>query len=287
MAVSAAEPESQAAPDWKVPARGVYASFTIALRRLLWSKFMLANALLSGIPLGLAAIVTLALVYSGETKTVAEIHDILQGFLRILYLHFIVFFLANVFGFAVVRQEIEGQTLHYLLLQPVQRWALFLGRFFAYLAIVSATCIGSLWIGYLIFMIPLCGLGETAKDLAVAGHAWALVKESGVLALGLAAYGAIAMLAGSFFKTAMYAILLLVWEWVLPYVPQALKEWTVLYYLQSLLPEKAQDTGKLFELLGDLAGTGRSLLVLSLVVAIALGGAMAMFQRKECMYSDT
>lgn len=283
----AMQDEPPADPAWRAAARSLYASFTIALRRLMWSKFMIANMIFCAIPLGIATVIALVGVsVGGRALSMAEVHEIQQQWLRTLYLHFIVFFLANIFGFAVVRQEIEGQTLHYLLLQPARRWALFFGRYLSYILIVSLFCVGSLWLSYLIMMIPLFGLGATVKDLAVSGQFVLLLKESGVLALGLAAYGAIAMLAGSFFKTALYAVLLLAWEWVLPYVPQALKEWTLLYYLQSLLPQKPHEMQSMFELLGDLASPMRAIVIILLITLTALAGAMAVFQQKECQYAE-
>ena len=58
-------------------------------------------------------------------------------FVRLLYLQFIIFFVGNIFGFAVMRQDQDDQTLHYLFLQPVDRWMVILGKMAAYLVIAS------------------------------------------------------------------------------------------------------------------------------------------------------
>jgi ABC-type transport system involved in multi-copper enzyme maturation permease subunit len=262
---------------------GVWPAFMIALRRLFWSKFMWSNVILPGLP----PLICLLIVINARNFSMQQVHEIYEGLLRIAYLHFVIFFLANLFGFAVVRQESEDQTLHYLLLQPIPRWALFIGRFMAYLALVSIFCVGSLWLSYGILAAGLLDFKAVVTDLIADGRLLILVKESGVLVLGLAVYGAIAMLAGSFFKTAIYAIFLLAWESALQYVPQVLKEWTVLHYLHSLLPERPQEMRNLFEMLGSPASPFWAVTIVLIVTAVAMSAALLIFNGRECQYTDS
>jgi ABC-type transport system involved in multi-copper enzyme maturation permease subunit len=262
---------------------GLWPAFTIALRRLFWSKFMWSNVILPGLP----PLICLLIVINARNTTINNVHEIYEGLLRTAYLHFVIFFLANIFGFAVVRQETEDQTLHYLLLQPTPRWALFVGRFLAYLVLVSLCCVASLWLTYGILAAGTMDSKAIVADLFAHGRFVILLKESGVLVLGLAVYGAIAMLAGSFFKTAIYAIFLLAWESALQFIPQVLKEWTVLHYLHSLLPEQPQKMDRLFEILGAHATPFWSIAIVLGVTAVAMGLAMAVFHGRECQYADS
>jgi hypothetical protein len=131
------------------------------------------------------------------------------------------------------------------------------------------------------------GIGGTVSDLFGQGRFTILLKESFVLALGLLAYGSIAMLMGSLFKSGFYALILLVWETGLPYLPSTLKLWTVMHYLHSLLPERLTEQQKIFELLGDPASVGVSILVVGFVSLVFIGVCMAIFQYRECLYKET
>jgi hypothetical protein len=92
---------------------------------------------------------------------------------------------------------------------------------------------------------------------------------------------------GSLFKSGFYALILLAWEAGLPYLPSTLKLWTVMYYLHSLLPERLTEQRKLFELLGEPASVGVSILVVGFVSLVFIGICMALFQFRECLYKET
>jgi hypothetical protein len=102
--------------------------------------------------------------------------------------------------------------------------------------------------------------------------------------MGLLAYGAIAMLMGSFFKSGFYALFIFFWESGLNYLPSSLKLWTVVHYLHSLLPERLTMEKSLYELLGDPASVSLSLGVLCGVSLVIIGIAIACFHFKECLY---
>ena len=271
-----------------VAARTVAAAFALSLKRLVRSQLFLATICLAVFPI----LITILAVFSNafrefheEFKTPVQVHLAYEYYLRIFFLHFAVFFIANILGFAVVRQEKDDQTLHYILLQPVPRWVPTLGKLFAYLTLSSAVCIASLWLTYLLLMAPQ-GASGIVRDLFAAGRFVILVKESLVLVLGLLVYGAIAMLMATLFKSGFYALFLLGWESALPYLPSAAKYWTIMHYLQSLLPERLTEQRKLFELLGEPAATWLCLAVIGgvSVVFIALCFVISSFQ--ECLYGE-
>ena len=263
---------------------GIWATLTLSMRRMIRSKFLWVNLFLASIPI---VIVTLWAVtgYRG-LDSIELAHIRYEMMLRTLYFHFIVFFVANIFGFAVMRQEFDDQTLHYLLLQPVPRWTLVAGKLAACLVLASAICIFSFWITYFIMTLPKFGLRAVVADLFGAGRALILLKESLVIILALLAYTTIGMLMGSFFKSSLYTILLLAWESGLPYLPGTLKFWTVMHYLQSLLPVRLTEQKKLFELLGEPATPALSL---GVIFGASLGFAIfcsLLFQFRECLYKE-
>ncbi|HPS02027.1 MAG TPA: ABC transporter permease, partial [Candidatus Sumerlaeota bacterium] len=158
--------EPQGESPWALrQARSIAEVFYLSLRRLLHSKFMLAALLFALIPI---LISLLTLLNPGANLASAQAQY--QNFLRYLYLHFAVFFVGNFLGFAVMRQEHDDQTLHFLILQPVSRWTLVVGKLAASLLLASLICIGSLMASYLILTIGAAGPQEVFRDLFLGAH---------------------------------------------------------------------------------------------------------------------
>jgi ABC-type Na+ efflux pump permease subunit len=264
--------------------RQLGALYGLSVRRLFFSKFMVTNVALGAIPV---AVTVLILVSGNAAFATGEYHKTFDQFVRALYLHFIIFFVGNIFGFAIIRQELDDQTLHFLLLQPIRRWSLIVAKLLAYLTLASAVCVGGLWLSYAI--IPLWRIGPSGlvADLFVDGRFLVLVRQSVVLVLGLLAYGCVAMAIGSFVKSSFYALLLLGWESGLSYLPPALKMWTVVHYLHSLLPEPIQAPRQIFEMIGEPASILVSLAVLTAVSAVGFATALIVFQLRQCLYGET
>jgi hypothetical protein len=169
----------------------------------------------------------------------------------------------------------------------VRRWLLVLGKVAAYFTLASALCLTSVWVTYLLMTLAIFGPGVTMTELFAQGRFVILLRESLVLVFGLLTYGGIAMVMASLFKSSGYIPLLLGWEVGLPYLPTALKSWTVMYYLQSLLPGHPMETTGLFALLGEPAPIWLCIVVLTAVPAFFIAVCAFLFQRRECLYAGT
>jgi ABC-type transport system involved in multi-copper enzyme maturation permease subunit len=260
----------------------LWPAFRLFLRRLLWSKFMIADLLLVSLPLVIAVLMLL-------TKSVGSMHRVHETYESLVYyvfLHIMVFFLATIIGFGASRQEIEDQTLHYLFLQPVPRWALCVGRYLGCLALTSATCIAALWLTYFLLALSLNDFSQITADLFSGGRGLILLKESGIIVMGLAAYTAIAFFFCSLFKSALFAGFLFVWEGALPYAPQVFKQLTIMHYLQSMLPDPAPQLQNVFSVMGEASPVWLCMTVLGSVAAVMLALTVLVFQFKECQYGD-
>jgi len=267
--------------------RALATALRLSLTRLTRSPYLWSTVALASLPLMVAALMAIWGDPLGLQGNLARVHSVLEVFIRLLYLHFIIFFVANTFGFSVVRQELEEQTLHYLVLQPLPRWIVLLGKFLAYLILSSLICIASLWITYFILALPHAGPRKVMADLFGQGRFVILARESLVLLLGLLVYGALAMLAGSLFKAQLYMLFLWFWEGALPYLPSTLKFWTLTHYLHSLLPERLLEKKELFELLGEPASRALSWGVLVGVALLLIALSMLLFQSRECLYGES
>jgi ABC-type transport system involved in multi-copper enzyme maturation permease subunit len=265
--------------------RAGWSVFVLSFRRLLRSKLLWSALFPTLLPLAIVSILTANLAHGEKFN---EALSFLNGpFIRMVYLHFLVFFSAWGFGFATVRQEMDDQTLHYLFLQPIPRWTLIVAKAAASIAIISASIVLGLWVSYFIVALAHLGPRATAANLFGPSRQFViLVKESGVIVMGLMAYGAIGMLVGSIWKSALPAAFLLGWEWGLPYLPSTLKFWTVMHYLQSLLPV-APPQGKVFELLGDPAPTWLCFVFVGSVAFLSLALCGFLFQMRECLYKES
>lgn len=266
--------------------RQIAAVLALALRRLGRSKLMFACAFLGALPVFVVCLLV-AHRSSDYPADLAKAHDIFEVWIRTFFLNFIVFFVASLLGFGVVRQERDDRTLHYLFLQPVKRWVLILGKTAAFLTLASAICLTSLWGTYVLMTLGKFGPREAIADLFAGGRFVVLLKESCVLVLGLLAYGSIAILMGSLFKSGLYALFLLGWETALPYLPSSMKMWTMMHYLQSLLPERPVEAAPVFALLGDPAPVWLCILVLLAVPSFFVALCAVLFQWRECLYSET
>ena len=266
--------------------RQFLASYHLAVHRLARSRFLFVGAGLAAIPLVIAFLLILPLSGSAVAD-LRTAHQVFETFYRTLFLHFVVFFVGSVFGFAVVRQENDDQTLHHILLQPIPRWVLLLGKVGAFWSMAALLCVASLWLTYLTLILGRFGLRVAVADLFADGRAESLAKESLVIVLGLLAYGSIAMLMGSFFKSGFYAVLLITWEAGLPYLPTTIKFWTIMHYLQSLSPNRADAPSRFFDMLGEPASTALSLAVLLGLSLAIVALCLVVFQARECMYTES
>jgi ABC-type transport system involved in multi-copper enzyme maturation permease subunit len=152
------------------------------------------------------------------------------GMIWLLYLRFIVPVLGTFYGTALIADEVEDRTITYLFTRPIPRGAIVIGKYLAYLVCTVLVVLPSVMIVYLV-MTPVGGgsLGQTFPML---------LTDLGILALGLAVYGAVFAFIGARVPRPLVAGLVLVfgWEQVALLVPGYLRRFTVAYYLQSLVP---------------------------------------------------
>lgn len=274
MEIAAPPPHSLMATIWP--------SYLLALRRMARSRFFWAVLILSAVPVAIALIIA----FEDRETSIAGASTQLEILTRTVYLHLVVFFIANTFGFVVSRQEFEDQTAHYLFLQPTPRWVLSLTRFASYVTLAGVMAVLSLLLTAAVVFLPGNSIPEIFVWLFEEGGILLIARKGFVLVLGLVIYGAFAMMVGAFLKSASYIFFLLLWEWLLPYLPQALKQWSALHYLQSLLPERPAQMRDFFEMLGQPASVSVSLTVIFSASCVFLAVATLIFQLRQCHYGN-
>ena len=152
-----------------------------------------------------------------------------------LFLRFIVPVLGVFYGTALMADEVEDKTITYLFTRPIPRGAVLVGKYLAYLACTSLVVLPSVMLVYFL-LVPFSEIPATFGSAA---------DRPGLLALGLAVYGAVFAFVGAFFKRPLVIGLVFAfgWEQVAMVLPGYLKRFTIAYYLQALVPHAMPSDG--------------------------------------------
>ena len=213
--------------------------FDLSLGEMLWSRRTIFMALVVGGPVLLAAIVKIielfgmsALRVNGQRVAGFGIFGVM---IWTLFLRFIVPVLGVFYGTALMADEVEDKTITYLFTRPIPRGAVLIGKYLAYMACTSLVVLPSVMIVYFM-LVPFSELPTTFGSLVV---------DLALLGLGLAVYGGVFAFVGAFFKRPLVIGLLFAfgWEWVVLALPGYLKQFTIAYYLQALVPHAMPSDG--------------------------------------------
>ena len=246
--------------------------FDLSLGQMLWSRRSVFLAVVTGGPAALAlmirAIVTLTPAGMPQVNGARMSGAALFGLMIwLLYIRFIVPVLGVFYGTALVADEIEDKTITYLFTRPIPRSAVLIGKYLAYLVCTILLVLPSVIFVYFI-TVPLAGnnLGSEFPSL---------LKDLGMLAAGLATYGAVFALVGTRLKRPLVVGLVFAFGWepgVLLF-PGYLKQLTVAYYLQALVPHAMpQDptVSILMQFLTEVPGVATSLTYLVCITGLTL-----------------
>lgn len=257
--------------------------FDLSLGEMLWSRRSVFLALLVGGPVVLAGVSRLFDV-SGVSGSLRVNGAAVNGqaifglMVWLLYVRFIVPVLGVFYGTALIADEVEDRTITYLFTRPIRRGAVLLGKYLAYVACTVLLVLPSVVLVFLL-IVPMGG-GSVGAEFP------ALVKDLGMLALGLAAYGAVFAWVGARLRRPLVAglVFALGWEPAILLFPGYLKRLTVAYYLQALVPHSMPadaSIGSLLQAFADVPGVASSLAVLVGLTGTALWAAARTVETRE------
>lgn len=222
--------------------------------------------------------------------SISEDMLIFAGIFQVFYLRLGIFFgcvgvFANLF-----RSETLEKTLHYYLLAPMRREVLVAGKFLAGIAVAATVFTISVGSAYLLIAAHF---GQATRDFMINGPglthlAWYL----GITALACVGYGAVFLGMGMLFRNPMIpAAIVMVWENINLFLPQMLKKFSVIYYLQSLVPvtqslDGDQDPLAIFQVAADPIAPPYAILGLLMVAALILWWAGKRARTFEVSYSE-
>jgi len=256
--------------------------FDLSLGQMLWSRRSVFLGVLLGGPVVLAlALRVITTLYTPGFRingAVAGGAAIFGMMIWLLYIRFIVPILGVFYGTALIADEVEDKTITYLFTRPIPRSAVLFGKYLAYLVCTSLLILPSVVLVYFL-VVPIAG-GSIGAAFP------SLVKDLGMLVVGLAAYGAVFAFVGTRLKRPLVAGLVFAFGWepgVLLF-PGYLKRATVAYYLQALVThEMPQDSAVslLMQVFREVPGVVTSLASLGIIVGVTLWFAGRSVERRE------
>jgi ABC-2 type transport system permease protein len=246
--------------------------FDLSLGQMLWSRRSVFLAVLVGGPVVMASMIRLAATL--QPAALPRINGLRIGgpalfgvMIWLLYIRFIVPVLGVFYGTSLIADEVEDRTITYLFVRPVPRSSVLLGKYLSYLVCTTLLVLPSVVLVYFL-VVPIGGAG-------VGPEFPALLADLGMLAVGLASYGALFALVGARLKRPLLTGLVFAFGWepgVLLF-PGYLKRATVAYYLQALVPHAIpQDSAvsALMQVFQEIPSVATSLLCLTLMTLLTL-----------------
>jgi ABC-type transport system involved in multi-copper enzyme maturation permease subunit len=263
------------------PVAGAARVFDFSLGELLWSRRTIFMALVVGAPVVLATVARLVQASGIAPLRVNGVQvdavSIFGMIIWVLFLRFIIPVLGVFYGTSLIADEVEDKTITYLFTRPLRRGAVLLGKYLAYLACTTLVVLPSVMVVYFM-LVPFSEVGRSFP---------ALVTDLGLLAAGIATYGALFALVGAWLKRPLVVGLVFVfgWEQFAMLMPGYLRHFTVAYYLQALVPHAMPAdqsvTSLLQSVFAETPSAAVSLLVLAAITVGSLALAMRVVERKE------
>ncbi len=195
---------------------------TLTIRYLLSTRRGIATLALAWVPLYLTAALALARVASFDIL-------LFQSLMVPLFIQVVLIFVTLVDATALIREEIEDNTLPYLLTRPISKPTLAVSKYAGYLAAALVLLLPPVVVSYAVTE-AYAGVGLGA-DLDVLGGFLA------VTALATAAYGAFFLFLSVVLRKPLFVGLLFgfVWESIVGSLPGSVPKLSLIYYLKSVL----------------------------------------------------
>ena len=212
--------------------RGAWRVFELSLGEMLWSRRTVFLALVVGCPVLVALVIRIVdsmgitpFKLDGARVDSVAIFGVM---IWLLFLRFIVPVLGVFYGTSLIADEVEDKTITYLFTRPIRRSAVLTGKYIAYLVCTTLVVLPGVMLVYFL-LVPF---NRIAASFTM------LVTDLALLALGLAAYGGLFALVGTVLKRPLVVGLVFAfgWEQFALIMPGYVRRFTLMYYIQSLVP---------------------------------------------------
>jgi len=254
----------------------------LSLGEMLWSRRTVFLALVVGGPVAIALILRIVEMLDVPAMRVNGVRlegpSIFGLMIWFLFLRFIVPILGVFYGTSLIADEVEDKTITYLFTRPIPRSAVLLGKYLAYLVSTALIVLPSVMLVY--FLVVPIGGGSIAAAFPT------LLRDLGLLALGLATYGALFAAVGAWLRRPVLIGLFFAfgWENFAMAMPGYLKRFTIAFYTQAMVPHAMPQDNLLTVLQSvfqDSVSVPASLLALAVLLVVTLALATRAVERRE------
>ena len=228
--------------------------------------------------------VPLVLAFLSSSRFAPDGNETFVRLTEHLYLQAMAPLLALFFGSMLIGEDVELQTIPYLLTRPMPRSAIVFGRFGAYVVVTSVILLVAIALVYAA-CTALGGFEFTR------GSALLLVHYQAVGVTALVAYGAVALCLGALTKRPIvYGVIFMFgWQGIVLQVPGVVDFLTIQKYLAELLPKLAteRESEVVRTVLGEfqkeqiLVGGPKAVLTLALAVLVLLAATCYIVRHRE------
>ena len=210
--------------DWTGSFRKAWVVTSLTLRYLLTTRRAIATGLLALVPV----ILTLSLA---AARVVTFDIVLFQQLMIPLFLQVVLIFVTLVNATALIREEIDDNTLPFLLTRPISKPALVAYKYIGYLVAVLVVLIPPIILAY--------GVTEAYGGLAFTADLDVLGGFLAATILGSAAYGALFLFISVLIRRPLAVGLLIgfVWESVVDSIPGDVPKLSVIHYLKTILKD--------------------------------------------------
>jgi len=208
--------------DWTESFRKAWVVTDLTSRYLLATRRVIATALLAAVPL----ILTLSL--AAARVAIFDI-SLFQILMIPLFLQVVLIFVTLVNATALIREEIDDNTLPFLLTRPISKPALVTYKYVGYLIAVLVLLVPPLILAY--------GVTEAYRGFGFTTDLDVLWGFLATTVLGSAAYGALFLFISVLIRRPLAVGLLIgfVWESVVGSIPGDVPKLSVIHYLRTIL----------------------------------------------------
>jgi ABC-2 type transport system permease protein len=254
--------------------------FDLSLGEMLWSRRTIFMALVLAAPVILALVSRIVQAMGVAPLRVNGVRvggaGIFGMMIWVLFIRFTIPILGVFYGTSLIADEVDDKTLTYLFTRPVQRGAVLLGKYLAYLVCTVLVVLPSIMVVYFL-IVPFAEIPGSFK---------LLMMDLGIMALGLAAYGALFALVGTVLKRPLVVGLVFAfgWEQLAMLMPGYLRRFTLAYYLQGLVPHAmpSDSVSSLIQAVFSESPTAVTCLVwLGIAIAVSLFLGQRAIERRE------
>jgi ABC-2 family transporter protein len=227
-----------------------------------------------------------------EFNTPGQDSIMFAGVFQFFFIRLAVFFGCLGIFMNLFRGEVLDRSLHFYFLAPIRREVLMVGKF---LAGLLATCTIFVTSELLQTVAFVWHFPPSMRDVYLY-HNHGLQHAAiylGVTVLACVGYGAFFLVAGMMFKNPILpAAVILIWEAINPFLPNVLKQFSVIYYLKALCPVNIPSdsgTSPVLALLisnSDPVSAPVAVLGILIVALIALYASSIQVRRMEINYTN-